>query len=74
MKQIGTPIETIEQGTALINLFGAVTIGLAYIAYADQDIYAGLSSVGCLLITGLAGYNTYALSVSGESSFNHDLS
>lgn len=70
MPQIGTPITSLTQGISMIAFFGSLTAGFAYQAYNEGDNYAGFSSVGCLLITGLALNNTLAYMLAGEDSLN----
>jgi hypothetical protein len=66
MKQVGTPFKTIKYGVQMTTFFAVMTAGFAYEAYLEGDIFAGLSSIGCLGITGLAAYNTLALELSGN--------
>jgi|GEM_PF-3809879 len=68
MKQVGTPFETVSYGLQMTAFFSSMTVGLAYHAYQEGDIYAGLSSIGCLGITGLAVYNTLALGLAENYS------
>jgi hypothetical protein len=74
MKQVGTPFESVQYAMQIMAFFGSITAGLGYKAYHDQDIFAGLSSVGCLVITGLAAYNTMVLGLAGsyEDSIHSD--
>lgn len=60
MKQIGTPISSTFQGIGCITVFATLSCGLAYKAYYDKDIWAGISSVGCVAITGLVTNNFIA--------------
>lgn len=68
MKQVGTPFESVSYGLKMTAFFSSMTFGLACQAYNEGDIYAGLSSVACLGITGLAAYNTLALELAGNYS------
>ncbi len=60
MKQIGTPISSTFQGLGCLTVFTAVSVGLAYKAYYDKDIWAGISCAGCVAIAGLATNNLIA--------------
>jgi len=60
MKQIGTPISSTFQGLGCLTVFTAVSLGLAYKAYYDKDIWAGISCAGCVAIAGLATNNLIA--------------
>ena len=71
MEQIGTPITSTLQEFSMIGIFGSISAGLAYKAYSDHDIYAALSSAGCLAITGLAAYNTACFM--GNVQVNNDI-
>ena len=69
MKQIGQPVQTVEQGVKFTLGFGSVTACLSYFMYSIYPISSEFLNLTCaygVLLTGQVAYNTLALGLSSE--------
>lgn len=73
MKQIGQPINSVEQGLKLFLCFGSTTVCFSYFVYSHPNVsdLIKLASAYGIMLTGQVAYNTAVLGLLGN---NHDTS